>query len=148
MPLGQGYAVATTKLSGPAGELDGSGDDAEKIRKAVAPAMCYTQSALGGSDSAAAFNEFAAAWEAETRTLRDALHELANKVRLAKGAYTGSDELVQMQTSSVQVGDGSLTTMPTPSGDSYISNMPTSSGDSHISNMPTYADRPSVLSEY
>lgn len=136
MPVGQGYRVATTKMSRPAGELDGSGDDAEKIRKAIDPVMCYSQSALGGSDSAAAFNEFASAWVAETRTLRDALHELADKVRLAKGAYAGSDDLVRTEASSVQVGDGSLTTMPTRGG----------SGE--VSTRPTYADRPSVLTEY
>lgn len=136
MPVGQGYQVATTKMSGPAGELNGSGDDAEKIRKAVEPVMCYTQSTLGGSDSAAAFNEFASAWVDETATLRDALNELADKVRLAKGAYGGSDELVRTEASSVRVGDGSLTTMPTRAG----------SGD--VSTMPTFADRPSVLTEY
>ncbi|WP_405679024.1 hypothetical protein OG292_34950 [Streptomyces sp. NBC_01511] len=123
-------------MSQPANELDGSGDDAEKIRKAVDPVMCYAQSVLGGSDAATAFNDFAEAWVAETATLRDALHELADKVRLAKGAYAGSDELVKMETNSVQVGGDSLTTMPAPSG------------DSHLTNMPTYADRPSALSEY
>ncbi|MEV0774910.1 hypothetical protein [Streptomyces sp. NPDC050428] len=124
MSAEQGYQVATTRMSQPAGELDGSGDDAEKIRKAIDPTMCYTQSQLGGSDSAAAFNEFAAAWVADTATLRDALHELANKVRLAKGAYSGSDQLVETQTSGVRVGGSSPTTMP------------------------AYADRPSALSEY
>ena len=75
MVAGQGYQVATTRMSGPAKELDGCGDDAETIRKAVAPVACYPQDVLGGEDSAAAFNAFASAWEAETRTLRDALEQ-------------------------------------------------------------------------
>ncbi|MFD7403391.1 hypothetical protein ACFV7R_12100 [Streptomyces sp. NPDC059866] len=124
MPAGQGYRVATTKMSGPAGELDGCGDDAEKIRKAVAPTVRYPQDALGGAASAPAFNAFATAWEAEARTLRDALHELATKVHLAKGAYAGSDQLVRTQANSVRTTDGELTTMP------------------------AFTERPSALSQY
>jgi len=65
-----------------------------------------------------------AAWEAEARTLESALHELANKVHLAKGAYAGSDGLVETSVNSVAVGESRLTTMP------------------------TYAERPSALSNY
>ena len=136
MAAGQGYQVATARMSGPAKELDGCGDDAEKIRAAVAPVACYTQDALGGEDSAAAFNAYAAAWEAETRTLRDALHELADKVHLAKGAYAGSDGLVSTRAAAVETGNGSLTTSPTPAG------------ARHLTTMPTYAERPSALSDY
>jgi hypothetical protein len=147
-------------MSGPAGELDGCGDDAEKIRRAVEPAMCYTQDALGGEDSAAAFNAFASAWEAETRTLRDALHELADKVHLAKGAYAGSDNLVSTRAAAVDTGSGSVTNLPAPAGDSRltprpahagngdVSTMPTFTGDSDITTGPAYAERPSALSEY
>jgi uncharacterized protein YukE len=136
MPAEQGYRVATTQMSGPAKELDGCGDDAEKVRRAVAPVACYTQDTLGGSDSAAAFNEFASAWVAETATLRDALHELADKVHLAKGAYGGSDNLVATRAAAVDTGNGSLSTRPTPAG------------DRHLTTMPTYAERPSALSGY
>ncbi|KUN96598.1 hypothetical protein AQJ84_19725 [Streptomyces resistomycificus] len=122
-------------LTGQATELDGAGDDAGKIRKAVEPAACYTQDTLGGPDSGAAFNAYAAAWSAEARTIEDALHELADKIRLSKGAYTGSDGLVETSVRSVRTGDGSLTTGP-------------ARADAHVSTMPAFAERPSALTGY
>jgi uncharacterized protein YukE len=123
MASSDGYQVKSG-VSGQAAELDGAGDDTGKIRKAVDPAMCYASDALGGADAAQAFNAYAAAWETEARTLESALHELADKVRLAKGAYSGSDHLVGTRSDSVSVGDSRLTTMP------------------------THAERPSALSDY
>ena len=120
-----GYHVKSGGMSDQAKELDGAGDDMGKIRKAIDPALCYTQDALGGPDAAAAFNAFAAAWEDEARTLESALHELADKVRLSKGAYGGSDGLVDTGVRSVSVGDSQLTTT-----------------------MPTHSGRPSALSGY
>jgi uncharacterized protein YukE len=121
-----GYHVKSGGMSDQAKELDGAGDDMGKIRKAIDPALCYTQDALGGPDAAAAFNAFAAAWEDEARTLESALHELADKVRLSKGAYGGSDGLVDTSVRSVSVGDSHLT----------------------ATTMPTYSGRPSALSGY
>ncbi|MFF7976793.1 hypothetical protein [Streptomyces sp. NPDC007905] len=118
-----GYQVKSG-MSGQAKELDGAGDDTGKMGKAIAPGLCYTDDALGGPDAAAAFNGFAAAWEKETGTLESALHELADKVRLSKGAYDGSDGLVDTSVRSVPAGDGYVTTMP------------------------AYATRPSALSRY
>ncbi|WP_190017570.1 hypothetical protein [Streptomyces lucensis] len=123
-------------MSGQAKELDGAGDDAGKIRKAIQPGMCYLDDALGGPDAAAAFNAYAAAWEAEAGTLESALHELADKVRLSKGAYHGSDALVDTSVRSVSAGD------------SYVSTMPTPAGDGDVSTMPAFATRPSALSGY
>ncbi|MET8246150.1 hypothetical protein ABZV31_18035 [Streptomyces sp. NPDC005202] len=123
MAAGDGYTVRSG-MSGQAKELDGAGDDAGKIRKAIDPALCYMEDALGGSDSGPAFNAYAAAWEAEARTLESALHELADKVRLSKGAYSGSDGLV----------------------DTGIRSVP--AGDSHVTTLPAHADRPSALSSY
>ncbi|MFI2371070.1 hypothetical protein [Streptomyces sp. NPDC018833] len=74
-----------------------------KIRK-VASTMCYTQDALGGSDTGPAFNAFAAAWEAETKVLEAALHELAEKVRLSSHAGRGSDIDVRTGAHAVSVG--------------------------------------------
>ncbi|MFF1448556.1 hypothetical protein ACFVYF_10435 [Streptomyces sp. NPDC058274] len=115
MTSSDGYQVKAG-MSGPAKELDGAGDQAGKIRTAVTPAMCYSADALGGSDASAAFNSFATAWQAEARTLESALHELGDKVRLAKGAYSGSDSLVETQTNSVTVGESRLTTTSTNAG--------------------------------
>ncbi|MEV8065401.1 hypothetical protein AB0P32_04510 [Streptomyces sp. NPDC085995] len=134
MASGDGYTVRSG-VSGQANELDGAGDDAGKIRKAVDPTACYLEDALGGPDSGAAFNAYAAAWEAEARTLESALHQLAGKVRLAKGAYGGSDGLVDTSVRSVSVGDGRLSTLPAPAG-------------RDVTTMPAYADRPSALSRY
>ncbi|MGW0282627.1 hypothetical protein ACWDXT_05900 [Streptomyces sp. NPDC003236] len=106
-----GYTVRSG-VSGQAKELDGAGDDTGKIRKVIAPGLCYTDEALGGPDAATAFNAYAAAWEAEARTLESALNELADKVRLAKGAYGGSDALVDTGVRSVPVADGRVTAVP------------------------------------
>lgn len=139
-----GYQVKSG-MSDQAKELDGAGDDMGKIGKAVEPGMCYTEDALGGPDSAAAFNAYASAWEAEAKTLEAALHELGNKVRAAKGAYRGSDGLVDTSVRSVQV----------PAGDSFVTTMPqhadrpsAPADDGTPSTMPAYADRPSALSNY
>ncbi|WP_018548259.1 hypothetical protein [Streptomyces sp. LaPpAH-108] len=123
-----GYTVRSG-LTGQAKELDGAGDDAGTIRGAVAPALCYPDDTLGGPDAGAA------AWEAEARTLEDALHELADKVRLSKGAYAGSDGLVDTSVRSVPAGPAG-TTMPTPAG------------PDHVTTLPTRAEHPSALSGY
>ncbi|MFG3202732.1 hypothetical protein [Streptomyces sp. NPDC048192] len=103
-----GYTVRSG-MSGQARELDAAGRDAGKIREAIQPGMCYMDDALGGPDAAAAFNAYAAAWEDEVKALESALHELADKVRLSKGAYHGSDSLVGTNVHGVAVGDSSLT---------------------------------------
>ncbi|PAZ10603.1 hypothetical protein CLM62_40125 [Streptomyces sp. SA15] len=118
------FSVQKSGLTGQAKELNGAGDDAGKIRAAIDSRACYATETLGGADSAEAFNSYAAAWAAEARTIEDALHELADKVHLAKGAYSGSDGLVETRVSSVNVADSEMTTMP------------------------TFAERPSVLSQY
>jgi hypothetical protein len=124
MAFSDGYRVKNSGMTGQAKELDGSGDDMGKVRQAIAPGVCYTSDALGGTDAAAAVNGFIAAWGAEARTLESALHELAGKVHLAKGAYGGSDGLVRTDAAGVTVADGALTTMP------------------------AFAERPSVLTSY
>ncbi|MEU6660384.1 hypothetical protein [Streptomyces sp. NPDC046821] len=103
MTSAEGYHVAHGGMSGQAGELDGSGDDVARIREAVTSPMRYAEDVLGGSDTGAAFTSFAAAWEAETKVLEEALHELADKVRLADHAYGGSDIDVRNNTDRVRV---------------------------------------------
>ncbi|MBG0854515.1 hypothetical protein I2W78_22390 [Streptomyces spinoverrucosus] len=119
-----GYQIKKSGMSGQAKELDGAGDDMGKVRVAVAPTTCYVSDVLGGTDAATAVNAFIAAWAAEARTLESALHELADKVHLAKGAYTGSDGLVATGVDGIAV------------------------SESRVSTMPVYAERPSVLSSY
>lgn len=118
-----GYQVKSG-MTGQANELDGAGTDAGKIAKAIDPTACYMQDVLGGSDSGPAFDAYATAWEADAKTLTDALHELADKIRASKGAYGGSDGLVSTQAARVRVGDGTVSTMP------------------------AYAERPSALASY
>jgi uncharacterized protein YukE len=118
------FSVQKSGLTGEAKELNEAGDDAGKIRTAIDSRACYASDVLGGAVSAEAFNSYAAAWTAEARTIEDALHELADKLRLAKGAYSGSDSLVEAQAGSVRVAESGMTTMP------------------------TLAERPSVLSQY
>ncbi|WP_053657752.1 hypothetical protein [Streptomyces sp. MMG1121] len=130
-----GYTVRSG-VSGQATELDGAGDDAGHIHQAILRDARCARDALGGPEAAAAFDAFAAAWLDDASTLRSALHELAGRVRLAKGAYAGSDHTVATRTESVTVGGDGVTTMPTPVGDEYVTTM------------PVHADRPSVLRTY
>ncbi|WP_416483292.1 hypothetical protein [Streptomyces sp. CL12] len=104
-----GYTVRSG-MSGQAGALDDAGDHAGHIRRAVQPALCYTQDALGGPESSAAFNAFAAAWLDEAATLESGLHELADKVRLAKQAYHGGDHTAATRAASVTIGGPSALT--------------------------------------
>ncbi|MGW3202868.1 hypothetical protein [Streptomyces sp. NPDC001135] len=158
-----GYTVRSG-MSGQAKELDGAGDDAGRIHRAVVTDACYTQDALGGAESAAAFNAFASAWLDDAATLESALRELAGKVRLAKGAYGGSDHAVATRAAAVSadgagIGSG-ITTLPTPVGNAYVTTMPTPAtgpnpttvptpaGVGAVTTMPVHADRPSALTEY
>ncbi|MEU5978781.1 hypothetical protein [Streptomyces sp. NPDC047315] len=119
-----GYRISSGGLSDQAKELDGCGDDAGRIRQAVDTTTCYAPDVLGGSDSGPAYSAFATAWVAETRTMEEALHELAEKVRLARRAYRGSDRQVQ----------GMVRAVP--------------SVDGQDSGTPARADNPSKLSTY
>ncbi|RVU17031.1 hypothetical protein EOT10_35375 [Streptomyces antnestii] len=129
----EGYHVAHKGMSDQAGELDGSGDDVGKIGKAVAATMCYSEDVLGGSDTAPAFNLFAAAWEAETKVLEAALHELADKVRLSSHAYRGKDLDVRKGVHGVH-GVHGVPVGPQP--------------DAGVSTQPAHAARPSALADY
>ncbi|MEV5338643.1 hypothetical protein AB0K93_09170 [Streptomyces sp. NPDC052676] len=141
-----GYQLKKSGMSGQAKELDGAGDDTGKIREAIAPTACYTSDALGGTDAAAAVNRYIAAWEAEARTLKSALHELAGKVRSAKGAYGGSDGLVRTAARNVTVADGALTTMPAPAVGT-LTTLP-APADGTLTTLPAPAGRPSALAGY
>ncbi|MFI7408069.1 hypothetical protein ACIBU0_05250 [Streptomyces sp. NPDC049627] len=88
---GSGYQVQAGSLDTEAGKLDAAGDDTDGIRKAITATQCYTPEALGGSDMGPAFGDYAGAWEAEAKTLADALHELADRVRTSTRAYNAAE---------------------------------------------------------
>ncbi|MFE9901925.1 type VII secretion target [Streptomyces achromogenes] len=152
-----GYTVRSG-MAGQATELDGAGDDAGHVAEAVRPAGNQSADTLGGAESAAAFDAFAAAWEAEATTLESALRELAGKVRAAKGAYGGADHTVATRAAAVPgggpttmptpAGGGTVTTMPTPAGPGAVTTMPTPAGGGAVTTMPVHAERPSALSRY
>ncbi|MFF9524487.1 hypothetical protein ACF1DV_21275 [Streptomyces achromogenes] len=152
-----GYTVRSG-MAGQATELDGAGDDAGHVAEAVRPAGNQAADTLGGAESAAAFDAFAAAWEAEATTLESALRELAGKVRAAKGAYGGADHTVATRAAAVPgggpitmptpAGGGTVTTMPTPAGPGAVTTMPTPAGGGAVTTMPVHAERPSALSRY
>ncbi|MGW2571248.1 WXG100 family type VII secretion target [Streptomyces sp. NPDC001537] len=108
-----GYRVDAGGMDGEAGKLDRAGDDVGVIRKAVEDHMCYTADTLGGSDSGPAYDNFAAAWQAEAKTLEAALHELADKVGISQRSYESADHETILALHSAGSGDG-LTTMPAP----------------------------------
>ncbi|MEV8427595.1 hypothetical protein [Streptomyces chartreusis] len=108
-----GYRIHASGMDGEAGKLDRAGDDVGAIRKAVEDHMCYAPDALGGSDSGPAYDNFAAAWQAEAKTLEAALHELADKVGISRRSYESADNdtIVALHSASA---DGGLTTVPAP----------------------------------
>ncbi|MDC0767992.1 hypothetical protein [Streptomyces sp. HD] len=108
-----GYGIQASGMDGEAGKLDRAGDDVGLIRKAVEDQMCYTPDALGGSDSGPAYDNFAAAWQAEAKTLEAALHELADKVGISQRNYESADQDTIVALQSAGANDG-LTTMPAP----------------------------------
>ena len=106
-----GYRIQASGMDGEAGTLDRAGDDVGAIRKAVEDHMCYSPDALGGSDSGPAYDNFAAAWQAEAKTLEAALHELADKVGISRQNYVNADHDTVLALQSTGADDG-LTTMP------------------------------------
>lgn len=108
-----GYRIDASGMDGEAGKLDRAGTDVGAIRKAVEDDMCYTPDALGGSDSGPAYDNFAAAWQAEAKTLEAALHELADKVSISQQKYESADHETILALHSAAP-DGGVTTMPAP----------------------------------
>ena len=108
-----GYRIDASGMDSEAGKLDQAGNDVGAIRKAVEDDMCYTPDALGGSDSGPAYDNFAAAWQAEAKTLEAALHELADKVGISQRNYQGADHDTILALHSAGANNG-LTTMPAP----------------------------------
>lgn len=99
-------------MNSEADTLDRAGDDVGLIAAAVKDGVCYTADALGGSDASKAYNDFAADWQAEAKTLEAALHELADKVRVSGARYQGTDHRADRDLRAA-AGDG---VTPLPAG--------------------------------
>ncbi|MFJ8820390.1 hypothetical protein ACIREE_01250 [Streptomyces sp. NPDC102467] len=152
MGTNDGYHVKHAGMKSQSEELDGAGEQAGGIGKLLSDTACYPQEVLGGSDSGPAFNAYSTAWIAEARTLEDALHELADKVRASKGAYAGSDGLVRTSAQRISVGDA-VSTNPVygtaPIGTNPVhANRPAVLGTAPIGTNPVQAERPSALTDY
>ncbi|MEU1708655.1 hypothetical protein ABZ478_25420 [Streptomyces sp. NPDC005706] len=98
-----GYQVKAG-MTGQARQLDDAGTDMDGVSSAVKARTSYSYGDVGGDDAASALNAFVKAWEAESKTLASALHELGAKVQLAKKTYHGTDGLVRTQADRVPVG--------------------------------------------
>ncbi|MFE1951374.1 MULTISPECIES: WXG100 family type VII secretion target [Streptomyces] len=144
---GDGYQVRHAGMKSQAKELDHAGDDAGAIRQLLAGTPCYSQDALGGDDMGPAFSAYSSAWTAESRTIEDALHELADKVRGAKGAYGGADGLVRTQAQKVQVGTNPTPGAP-PIGTNPVHGTNPVRDTAPVTTGPAYAERPSALTDY
>ncbi|MFC4495438.1 WXG100 family type VII secretion target [Streptomyces ovatisporus] len=142
-----GYEVRKSGMSAEAGKLDRAGDDVGGIRKAVEDQMCYSQDALGGSDSGPAYDEFADAWQAEARTLEAALHELAGKVRVSGQNYQGADDDAVHGLRSA-AGGGSAATVPAPSGGGLTTMPAPAAHHPGISTGPAPGEPPSSLADF
>jgi uncharacterized protein YukE len=111
-----GYQVKSG-MTGQAQQLDNAGTDMDAVSSAVRSRTTYSYDNVGGTDAASALNAFVKAWEAETKTLASALHELGGKVQLAKKTYHGTDGLVKTHVDGVAVGGtSSLTDTSTQGG--------------------------------
>ncbi|MQY10063.1 hypothetical protein SRB5_01670 [Streptomyces sp. RB5] len=97
-----GYRV-TAGMTGQAQTLDGAGTDMDNVGSAVEARTKYSYKQTGSKDAAAALNAFTEAWEAETKTLAAALHELGGKVQLARNSYRRTDGGVKHQVERVGV---------------------------------------------
>lgn len=141
-----GYEVQKSGMAGEAGKLDRAGDDVGGIAKAVDTGMCYPADVLGGSDSGPAHEEFASAWQAEAKTLKAALHELSDKVRVSKRSYEGADGDAVRGLRSAATGaagaGGGLTTGLTPGA------RPAAIGGPAIGTRPTPGTPPPGLADF
>jgi uncharacterized protein YukE len=149
-----GYRIQASGMTGEAGKLDQAGDDVGAIRKAVEDHACYTTDALGGSDSGPAYNHFAAAWQAEAKTLEAALHELADKVAISQRNYEGADQETIAALNSAGA-DAGLATVPAPApGHPGMTTgltpgaRPAVLGGPPISTQPTLGGRPPSLADF
>ncbi|MFD5427563.1 hypothetical protein [Streptomyces sp. NPDC127084] len=146
-----GYQIQASGMDGEAGKLDRAGEDVGLIRKAVEDGMCYAHDALGGSDSGPAYDDFAAAWQDEAKTLEAALHELADKVGVSQRNYQNADQETIVALHSA--GNG-LTTMPAPAAaHPGITTGPAPGvrpavlGEPPVTTGPAPGERPAVLGE-
>ncbi|GAA3820056.1 hypothetical protein GCM10022403_061890 [Streptomyces coacervatus] len=151
-----GYRIDASGMDGEAGKLDRAGTDVGAIRKAVEDHMCYTPDALGGSDSGPAYDNFAAAWQAEAKTLEAALHELADKVGTSQRNYESADHDTILALHSAGA-DGGLTTMPAPAAASAHSGTttaltpgarPAALGEPPIGTQPAPGGPPPSLADF
>lgn len=144
---GDGYQVRHAGMTSQAKQLDLAGDDADDINRLLAGTPCYSQEVLGGDDMGPAFSAYSTAWNAESKTIADALHQLAGKVRGAKGAYGGSDGLVQTRARAVQVGTRPTHGAP-PVGTNPVHGTNPVGDTAPVTTGPAYAERPSALTDY
>lgn len=116
MTGGPGYSIQSGGMDDEARSLDTAGDDVADIKKAITDLVCYGPDMLGGSDAGPAYNRFSAAWQAEAQTLKGALHELADKIRVSKAGYhTADHDAVAGLTTAVADRPPGSTPAPAPS---------------------------------
>ncbi|MBO1332127.1 hypothetical protein [Streptomyces sp. VRA16 Mangrove soil] len=108
-----GYQVKAG-MTGQARQLDDAGTDMDGVSSAVKSRTHYSYADTGGNDAASALNAFVTAWEAQTKTVASALHELGGKVQLAKASYHGSDSRVRADVHTVPSGGESGLTDTSP----------------------------------
>ncbi|MGW4895479.1 hypothetical protein ACWEQL_24910 [Kitasatospora sp. NPDC004240] len=91
MADGSGYGIRSAGAEGQAASLGKAAESVGTIRTAVADPLCYVPDVFGGEDAGPAYTAFAAAWQAESATIRGALDELAGKVRTSSANYQNAD---------------------------------------------------------
>lgn len=91
MASGSGYAIKESGTESSASELDSAAGQLASVQKSVPQQSCSRPESFGGEDAAPAFDNFAGAWQREAGVLRDALGEIAKKLRTTTNNYGAAD---------------------------------------------------------
>ncbi|MFD8588015.1 WXG100 family type VII secretion target [Streptomyces sp. NPDC059637] len=140
MAGGPGYSIQSEGSGKQAGVLDKAADDVGDAKKAVEDGVCYAPATFGGPDSGAAYNAFSAAWQAEAQTIKDALREQADKIRVSTANYDAADKgVISSMNAAAGAGAGAFGAAGFGGGGA--------TGTPGVSTQPAYTERPAALGE-
>ncbi|WP_404816566.1 hypothetical protein [Streptomyces thermolineatus] len=147
MAGGPGYSIRSEGAGRQAGDLDKAADDIGDAKKAVEDGVCYAPATFGGPDSGAAYNAFSAAWQAEARTIENALREQADKIRVSTANYDAADKgVIGSMNAAASAGAEGFGTAGTGGGGGG-GGTGGGFGMPGVSTRPVYAERPAALGE-
>ncbi|GAA2491697.1 hypothetical protein GCM10010406_29740 [Streptomyces thermolineatus] len=150
MAGGPGYSIQSEGSGKQAGVLDKAADDVGDAKKAVEDGVCYAPATFGGPDSGAAYNAFSAAWQAEAQTIKDALREQADKIRVSTANYDAADKgVISSMNAAAGAGAGAFGAAGFGGGGFGGGGFGAggATGTPGVSTQPAYTERPAALGE-